>query len=185
MGGDFIGYLVLKIRAEAGNFISSGNNNLRVTFSAPPAGMLDEIYDRLDALGPRLELRSGQHVKLVPVLRVQDGVQDPSHQNTTRCSSNHVVAIRTSYGSYLALSTINSPPLLSTDTTANKLGLNRLNHVAFSTWREEPFVKDVCEAVLKRFEDMPDAVIELAWKALEEAFIESAQSGDIDRKSVV
>jgi DNA phosphorothioation-dependent restriction protein DptH len=177
--GDFIGYLVSKIRAEAGHFISSENNNLRVTFSAPPAGILDEIYDRFDAMGPRLELESDDHVMLVPVLRVQEGIEDPSHQNTTRCSSNHVVAIRTSYGSYLALSTINSPPLLSTDTTANKLGLNRVNHVSFSTWREEPFVQDVFEAVLSRFKDVPVLEKELAWEALEEAFIESAQAGDM------
>lgn len=177
--GDFISYLVSKIRAEAGHFISSDNNNLRVTFSAPPAGILDEIYDRFDTMGPRLELESAGHLMLVPVLRVQEGIEDPSHQNTTRCSSNHVVAIRTSYGSYLALSTINSPPLLSTDTTANKLGLNRVNHVSFSTWREEPFVEDVFKAVLNRFKDVPALVKDLAWRALEEAFIESAQAGDM------
>ena len=179
MIGDFISYLVSKIRAEAGHFISSDNNNLRVTFSAPPAGILDEIYDRFDTMGPRLELESAGHLMLVPVLRVQEGIEDPSHQNTTRCSSNHVVAIRTSYGSYLALSTINSPPLLSTDTTANKLGLNRVNHVSFSTWREEPFVEDVFKAVLNRFKDVPALVKDLAWRALEEAFIESAQAGDM------
>ncbi|QHA84662.1 hypothetical protein E3Z27_24900 [Pseudomonas mediterranea] len=179
MISDFIGYLVSKIRTEAGHFISSKNNNLRVTFSAPPAGILDEIYDRFDAMGPRLQLESDGHVKQVPVLRVQEGIEDPSHQNTSRCSSNHVVAIRTSYGSYLALSTINSPPLLSTDTTANKIGLNRVNHVSFSTWREEPFIKDVFKAVLSRFKDVPELEKELAWKALEEAFIESAQAGDM------
>ncbi|MBU6958007.1 hypothetical protein KRR23_09685 [Pseudomonas sp. CVAP len=179
MVGDFIGYLVLKIRKEAGHFISSEDNNLRVTFSAPPAGILDEIYDRFDAMGPRLGLEYDGNVKLVPVLRVQEGVEDPSHQNTTRCSSNHVVAIRTSYGSYLALSTINTPPLLSTDTTANKLGLNRVNHVAFSTWKEEPFVQDVFGAVLSRFVNVPVLVKDLVWRALEEAFIESAQAGDM------
>lgn len=179
MVGDFISYLVFKIKIEASHFISSENNNLRVTFSAPPARILDEIYDRLEAEGSRLELKSDGHVIQVPVLRVQEGIEDPSHQNTTRCSSNHVVAIRTSYGSYLALSTINSPPLLSTDTTANKLGLNRVNHVSFFTWKEEPFIKDVFEAVLNRFQDVPNQVEELAWKALEEAFIESDQTGDM------
>lgn len=179
MVGDFINYLVSKIRAEAGQFISSKNNDLRVTFSAPPAGILDEIYEKFDAMGPRLELESDGHVILVPVLRVQDGIEDPSHQNTTRCSSNHVVAIRTSYGSYLSLSTINSPPLLSTDTTANKIGLNRVNHVSFSTWKEEPFVLDVFDAVLTRFKDVPSLEKELIWKALEEAFIESSQAGDM------
>ncbi|MFP3577703.1 hypothetical protein, partial [Brevibacillus sp. SIMBA_040] len=89
------------------------------------------------------------------------------------------MAIRTSYGSYLALSTINSPPLLSTDTTANKLGLNRVNHVSFSTWKDEPFVDDVFNAVLSRFKEVPAEVKELAWEALEEAFIESAQTGDM------
>lgn len=176
---DFISYLVSKICTEAGQFISSDNNNLRVTFSAPSAGILDEIFDRFDALGSRLRLESGENEIWVPVLRVQEGIEDPSHQNSTRCSSNHVVAIRTSYGSYLALSTINSTPLLSTDTTANKLGLNRVNHVAFSTWREEPFIRDVFDAVVNRFRDVPDLVKGLVWKALEEAFIESAQAGDM------
>jgi DNA phosphorothioation-dependent restriction protein DptH len=179
MVSDFIGYLVSMIQTKAGQFISSDNNNLRVTFSAPPAGILDEIFDRFDAMGPRLRLETDGNVILVPVLRVQEGVEDPSHQNSSRCSSNHVVAIRTSYGSYLALSTINTPPLLSTDTTANKLGLNRVNHVGFSTWKEEPFVQEVFEAVLKRFQYVPHPVKDLVWNALDEAFIESAQTEDM------
>lgn len=179
MANDFIDYLVSKIETEAGQFISSENNNLRVTFSAPSAGILDEVYDRLHAKGPRLKLEFDGKIILVPVLRVQDGIEDPSHQNTTRCSSNHVVAIRTSYGSYLALSTINTQLLLSTDTTANKLGLSRVNHVVFSTWKEEKFVQDVFVAVLSRFKSIPDQVKELVWKALEEAFVESAQAGDM------
>lgn len=179
MTGDFIGFLALKIQNDAAKFISSEDNNLRVTFSAPSPGILDAIYDRFSACGNRLELASNGHVKFVPVLRVQEGVADPKHQNTARCSSNHVVAIRTSYGSYLALSTINTPPLLSTDTTANKLGLNRANHVSFSTWKDEPFVIDVFKAVLDRFTHTDGPVIDLVWKALEEAFIESARAGDM------
>lgn len=179
MTGDFIEFLATKIQSDAAKFISSEDNNLRVTFSAPPSAILDAIYERFASLGDRLELMSNGYVKLVPVLRVQEGATDPSHQNTARCSSNHVVAIRTSYGSYLALSTINTPPLLSTDTTANKLGLNRANHVAFSTWKDEPFIADIVKEVLSRFSDSEGLASELTWKAIEEAFIQSARVGDM------
>lgn len=176
---DFIDYLASIIKTKAGQFISSEENNLRVTFSAPPAHMLDEIYSRFEAIGPRLGLEHNKSIKFVPVLRVQDDVIDPSHQNTARCSSNHVVAIRTSYGSYLALSTINSPHLLSTDTTANKLGLIRSNHVAFSTWRGEPFVQEVVAAVFDKYCDVPEIIKDLTWEALNEAFTESIEAGDM------
>lgn len=179
MNGDFIEYLASKIKNDAAKFISSHDNNLRVTFTAPPSGILDAIYEKFLKCGDRLELTSNGHVKSVPVLRVQEGVEDPPHQNTARCSSNHVVSVRTSYGSYLALSTLNTPPLLSTGTTANKLGLNRVNHVSFSTWKDEPFVNDVVTEVLARFSYTEEVITELVWKALEEAFIESAQAGDM------
>ncbi|RPV49032.1 hypothetical protein IPC790_07495 [Pseudomonas aeruginosa] len=180
MVGDFIGYLVSMIQTKASHFISSENDDLRVVFSAPPAGMLDEIFDRFETMGRRVRLRRDDQVKPVPVLRIQEGVEDPPHQDTTRCSSNHAVSVRTAYGSFLALSTINAPPLLSTGTTVNKLGLNQANHVVFSTWKNEPFVQEVFEAVLTRFEDIPSSVKELVWQSLEEAFVESAPSGDMD-----
>lgn len=180
MPHNFIDYLVSEILKLASQFIASENDDLRVVFAAVPASMLNEVFDQFEALGPRVNIERNGQVKSVPVLLVQEGVEDPSHSDSTRCSSNHVVKIRTSYASYLALAAINDPPLLSNGTTVDKIGLEKVNHVSFSTWREEYFVQNTFKAVMQRFEQIEETELALTWAALAEAFEQAAQSDDIE-----
>lgn len=180
MTHSFIDHLVLVILKQASQFIASEKDDLRVVFAAVPGSMLDEVFLRFEAIGPRVNIERNGQVKSVPVLLVQEGVEDPSHSDSARCSSNHVVKIRTSYASYLALAAINDPPLLSNGTTVDKIGLDKVNHVSFSTWKEEHFVQDIFQAVMKRFELSGDTELTLAWSALAEAFEHAGQSDDIE-----
>ncbi|OBU41299.1 hypothetical protein AYY26_06685 [Photobacterium phosphoreum] len=180
MTHSFIDHLVLVILKEASQFIASEKDDLRVVFAAVPESMLDEVFLRFEAIGPRVNIERNGQVKSVPVLLVQEGVEDPSHSDSTRCSSNHVVKIRTSYASYLALAAINDPPLLSNGTTVDKIGLDKVNHVSFSTWKEEHFVQGIFQAVMTRFELSGDTELALAWSALAEAFEHAGQSDDIE-----
>jgi DNA phosphorothioation-dependent restriction protein DptH len=180
MNPSFIDHLVSIILKQASKFIASENDDLRVVFSAVPRSMLDEVFSRFESMGPRVKIEQNGQVKSVPVLLVQEGVEDPSHSDSARCSSNHVVKIRTSFASYLALAAINDPPLLSNGTTVDKIGLDKVNHVSFSTWREEHFIQDIFKAVMKRFDRIKDNESLFAWSALGEAFEQASQSEDID-----
>lgn len=178
MTTDFIGYLVEQIRAKASHYISMESDDLRVVFSAPPVSMLNEIFQRFETMGPRIKLEHDGHTKLVPVMLIEEGVEDPSHQNTCRCSSNHVVAVRTNYGSYLALIPTNHSLLLSTGTTVNRLGLANLNHVAFDTWKNEDFVANVFRSVISRYENVSSEEVDLVWLALKESFDDSSLASE-------
>ena len=180
MTTNFISYLVEQIQLKASRYISIQSDDLRVVFSAPPASMLNEIFQRFEAMGPRIHLKHDGQIKPVPVMLIDECVADPPHQNTCRCSSNHVVAVRTNYGSYLALTPINHSLLLSTGTTVNKLGLASANHVAFDTWKNERFITDTFKAVVSRYENVTTVEEELVWQALEEAFIDSSLASEAE-----
>lgn len=172
---DFYDYLASAIQREAVRFLTSEQDHLRVMFSGPPMEMLEEAFERMLAGGERLALQREGMVKTVPVLLIQPDAIDPSHQDSTRCSGNHVVSIRTSSGSFLAMQSVDDSPLLSTDTTVNKVGLGRGDHQDVTDWKQEPFVDRVINAVLGRYDQLDDVAEKLLYQALEEVWEEQGQ----------
>ena len=172
---NFYDFLASAIQDEAARYITSEQDHLRVIFSALPADMLEAIYMRMNSKGPRLALKKEGLVKSVPVLLVQQDADDPSSDISARCTSNHVIKIRTASGTFLALLAVNDPPLLSADSTVNYIGLTRNDHQTLTGWRQEPFIDRVIKAVLGRYSGIDKAVEDVFDKALEEAWEDSGQ----------
>lgn len=172
---NFYNYLASAILAEANKFLTDEQDHLRVMFSGPPMAMLEEVFECMLASGSRIKLHREGISKSVPVLLIQPDASDPSHLNSTRCSGNHVVSIRTSVGSFLVMQAVGDTPLLSTGTTVNKIGLVRGDHDVVADWKQEPFVDSVIKAVLQRYEKLGESAEKLLEKALEEVWEEQGQ----------
>ncbi|MBY6188306.1 hypothetical protein KUV89_16955 [Marinobacter hydrocarbonoclasticus] len=173
---NFYDYLVTAIQAEATSFLTSERDYLRVMFSGPPMDMLEEAFERMQAKGHRLELGRAGVTKSVPVLLVQRDAVDPLHPNSSHCSGNHVVKLRTSSGSFLVMKAVDDSLLLSADDTVNKTGLVRNDHDSVSEWLQEPFVIRVIKAVKERYGQLDANADKLLKQALEEVWEEQGQA---------
>lgn len=165
----FIDYLTAYLRGElAGALAAAPGRELRVFFSGPPSGILDDMFASLLAGNDFLTI-DGQSI---PVFILDDAAQDPDRLCSSRCSSNHLVKVRTSgCRVFLALIPPDELTNVSIDTTFTWVGI-RDSVRDFQTWAERPMVRKLADSAIARFFSgrQPEEAMAALRFALEEAW---------------
>lgn len=165
----FVVFLTQYLRAElAAALTAAPGRELRVFFSGPPSGVLDDVFSALLA-GNEFLIVDGLSI---PIFILDASAQDPDRLRSGRCSSNHLVKVRTSgCRVFLALIPPDELTNVSIDTTFTWVGI-RDSVRDFQAWAQHPMLRKLAEAAIARFfpDRQSDGAKEALKFALEEAW---------------
>jgi DNA phosphorothioation-dependent restriction protein DptH len=144
----FVDYLSSYLVNElSGALAAAPGRELRVFFSGPPAKVLDQMFTSLLAGGEFLTIND----QYIPVFILDASAQDPDRLCSGRCSSNHLVKVRTSgCRVFIALIPPDQLTNVSIDTTFTWVGI-RESIRDFQTWAERPMIRNLKDAAIGNF----------------------------------
>ena len=148
----FIEYLAHYVKTELASALAAApGQELRVFFSGPPSGILDDLFATLLAGNDLLTIQVQGHDTRLPVFVLDATVQDPERLHSSRCTANHLVKVRTSgCRVFLALIPPDELTNVSIDTTFTWVG-TRSTAQNVHAWMSHPLLRQLAEAGLSKF----------------------------------
>ena len=168
----FISHLAEYLHSELRKALESASGSeLRVYLAGLPLSILDELFEALTSDGNDLCVQSAGGPVSIPVFVLDSSAKDPETLCSSRCTSSHLVKVRTSSCSvFLALLPPSELTNLSIDSTMTWIG-NRALTEDLDDWLSHPFVERLVSDGLGRF--FSECVPETATKALEHSLKEA------------
>jgi hypothetical protein len=89
----FIKFLTTDLTANVGQWLAEKTGeSLRVIYSGPPFGVLEEMFAFLEK---PLEVTKGTSTASMPVFLLDSQCTDPPQLGSARCSQSYLTAVRT------------------------------------------------------------------------------------------
>ena len=148
----FIEFLAHYLKTELASALAAApGQELRVFFSGPPSGILDELLASLLAGNDLLTIQTEGRETSLPVFVLDATAQDPDRLSSGRCTANHLVKVRTSgCRVFLALIPPDELTNVSIDTTFIWVG-TRSTAQDVNTWMSHPMLGQLAAAGLSKF----------------------------------
>jgi DNA phosphorothioation-dependent restriction protein DptH len=169
----FIKFLTTDLTANVGQWLAEKpGESLRVIYSGPPFGVLEEIFASLQK---PLEVTKGASTSSMPVFLLDAECTDPPHLSSARCSQSYLTAVRTAgtCDAFLALKDSAESVSRSLATSVTRIGIQE-GIERLEDWSGKQLVEELSTFALRRFfkveKDLQDAKPILA-SALKEAWI--------------
>jgi DNA phosphorothioation-dependent restriction protein DptH len=171
----FISYLTNDLKASLGHwFTEKPGELLRVIYSGPPFGVLEEMFTALSLDGGALDVTTGGSTTSLPVFLLDGKCKDPTELGSARCSQSYLTKIRNSGAcdAFVALDGGKESLTLTQSSTTTRIGVpDCIDHL--EDWSASRLVEGALESALRRFfkqereievgRDLLDLVFREAW----------------------
>lgn len=149
----FISFLTSNLTASLGHWLADKpGESLRVIYSGPPFGVLEEMFASLASEGGELEVTNQESSASLPVFLLDGQCKDPTELGSARCSQSYLTKIRTAGGcdAFLALNGGKESLTLTLSSTTTRIGVpDGISHLR--DWSTCRLVESISGWALERF----------------------------------
>lgn len=179
----FIKFLTTDLSANVGQCLAEKTGEpLRVIYSGPPFGVLEEMFASLQK---PLEVTKGTSTASMPVFLLDPGCTDPPQLGSARCSQSYLTAVRTAgtCDAFIALKDSTESVSRSLATSVTRIGIPE-GIERFEDWFGKRIVEELSTFALRRFFNV-EKEIQRAKSILESALKEAWTLDDrfLDRQN--